>query len=329
MWKDKRLTLVFPGQGSQYTGMGKDLYNHFGCVREVYEEASQVLGYDLADMCFREQPAGKGAMRGKALDKTIYTQPAVFATSYACFRAFEAACREKKMSLTVASLAGHSLGEYTALVVSGAIDFKTCLCLVNKRAAYMSQVGNGSGEAGLMAILSRNGELDQIQIDALCRAYGVHVTVNNTRRQIVVGGLKTGLREMARRLKKGVFTAMLKVEGPFHTPMMKRAATKFKKELGKIPIRIADKPVVANVSKRAIVDPEHIRTELYEQIFQVVDWRGSMEKIIGEGGKRFIEVGPKRVLTRMFQDIDPSVISLNVEDTKSLRETLTQLADRN
>jgi [acyl-carrier-protein] S-malonyltransferase len=324
-----KITLVFPGQGSQYVGMGKDLYEHFECVREVYAQASEILGYDLADICFKESETGKDAPPGRDLNKTIYTQPAVLATSYACFRALQESCRERGIRLKVSSLAGHSLGEYTALLVSGAMDFRTSLSLVRKRAFYMSDVGNSRQDAGLMAIMSRNGGLDPRHIHSLCRDYGVHITVNNSRRQIVVGGLIKHLKAMSRMLKKGFSTAMLKVEGPFHSPFMKRAASKLRKDLKKTPIRIAASPVVANVSKRAIVDPDHIKAELYEQIFRVVDWRGSMEKIIANGGGTFIELGPKRVLSRMFRDIDPSVDSLNVEDRASLQRTVQALATNN
>lgn len=327
MVKTNKMTLVFPGQGSQYVGMGKDLYDHFECVRDVYSQASEILGYDLADICFRESGAGKDTVGD--LHKTIYTQPAVLTTSYACFRAFQETCKEQGIDLRVSSLAGHSLGEYTALLVSGAMDFKTCLSLVRKRASYMSEQGRNGSDAGLMAIMSRNGGLDPKLIRSLCRDHGVHISVNNSKRQIVVGGLKKHLGEMSRKLKKGITTAMLKVEGPFHSPLMKRAASKFRKDLKKSPMRIAASPVVANVSKEAIVDPNHIRAELYEQIFQVVDWRGSMEKIIGNGVHHFIEVGPKRVLSRMFRDIDPSVQSLNVEDRESLQRTVRALAANN
>ena len=327
MAKIKKMTLVFPGQGSQYVGMGKDLYDHFQCVRDVYTQASESLGYDLADICFREVGDKKNTHQAGDLHRTIYTQPAVLATSYACFRALQESCREQGVNLNVSSLAGHSLGEYTAFLVSGAMDFKTSLSLVSKRAVYMSDTGNRG--AGLMAIMSRKEGLDSRHIHSLCRDYDVHITANNSRRQIVVGGLIKHLKEMSRKLKKGITTAMLKVEGPFHSPLMKRAASKFRKDLKKSPIKIAGSPVVANVSKRAIVDPNHIRDELYEQIFQVVDWRGSMEKIIGNGGNHFIELGPKRVLTRMFRDIDPSVVSLNVEDRESLQRTVRALAVNN
>lgn len=329
MGQTKKITLVFPGQGSQYVGMGKDLYDHFQCVRDIYTLASETLGYDISEMCFREPGTVKDGHGQGDLHKTIYTQPAVLATSYACFMALEESCREQGIHLNISSLAGHSLGEYTALLVSGAMDFRTCLSLVRKRALYMSDAGTGNSAAGLMAIMSRKVGLDPGHIHALCRDYHVHITVNNSKRQIVVGGLIRHLKAMSRRLKKGITTAMLKVEGPFHSPFMKRAASKFRKDLKKTPMRIAASPVVANVSKRAIVDPDHIRAELYEQIFRVVDWRGSMEKIIGNGGKHFIELGPKRVLTRMFRDIDPSVVSLNVEDRASLQRTVQALATNN
>jgi [acyl-carrier-protein] S-malonyltransferase len=327
---NNKITLLFPGQGSQYSGMGKDLYDNHGVVREIYELANQVLGYDLPDLCFKKSILGKAAVQKRDLDKTIHTQPAVLATSYACFRVLQEACKERKIKLNIALLAGHSLGEYTGLLVSGAIDFETCLCLVKKRATYMSQVGEGYPGAGLMAIVSKNGGLDYDQISSMCKDFGVYITLNNTKRQIVVGGSKRQLMVMSKELRKeDTSVTMLKVEGPFHTPIMKPAAARFRKELEKSNISIASIPVVANVSAEAIVDPNHIRTELYSQIFRAVHWRRSVEKIIGAGGDLFIEVGPKKVLTRMLKDIDPSVRSLNIEDSESLENAVAELAKMN
>jgi [acyl-carrier-protein] S-malonyltransferase len=135
---------------------------------------------------------------------------------------------------------------------------------------------------------------------------------------------------MAKKLKREEKLAtMLNVEGPFHTPIMKPAASKFKIELDKSNVSIASKPVVANVSTDAIVDPDHIRKELYSQIFQVVDWRGSMEKAVRNGGNLFIEVGPKKILTNMLKDIEPTVSSMNVEDMASLERAVQVLANNN
>jgi len=146
-------------------------------------------------------------------------------------------------------------------------------------------------------------------------------------KQVVVGGFKKNLSDMAKSLKKErIMAHVLKVEGPFHTPLMKPAADRFKKALDQEKIFVALKPVIANVTKEAIVDPGHIRKELYEQIFTLVDWRGSVEKMIDNGVDLFIEVGPKKVLSNMIKDIDGSVPSLNVEDEASLRRTVRVLA---
>ena len=181
-----------------------------------------------------------------------------------------------------------------------------------------------------MAIIDRNGGLNYNRICDLCRDFEVYITLNNSKRQIVVGGSKKQLSEMAKQLKREKKLAtMLNVEGPFHTPIMKPAASKFKRELDKSNVSIASKPVVANVSTDAIVDPDHIRQELYRQIFQVVDWRRSMEKAVGNGGNLFIEVGPKRVFTNMLKDIDSTVSGMNVEDMASLENTVKALANSN
>ncbi|MBW2116732.1 MAG: ACP S-malonyltransferase [Deltaproteobacteria bacterium] len=325
--KYKKITLVFPGQGSQYVGMGKEFYDRFDFVKDIYNQAKQVLGYDLSEQCFRKRKFGKMIMHKDDLNKTIYTQPAVLTTSYACFKVFEKTLRERGLDVNVPLLAGHSLGEYTALLIAGAMDFKTCLSLVKTRATYMTDLGRGYPGAGLMAIVGKKKELDYDSVCTLCKDFGVYVTLNNTPKQIVVGGSKKNLAAMSKKLKEdGKRSTMLKVEGPFHTPIMKPAANKFKRVLDKIPIRIASKPIIANVSTHAIVDPDHTKKELFEQIYKIVDWRGSVEKLINNGGDLFIEVGPKKVLSNMIKDIDPSIPNLNVEDVESLEKTANELA---
>ncbi|MBW2359125.1 MAG: ACP S-malonyltransferase [Deltaproteobacteria bacterium] len=282
--KTRRITLIFPGQGSQYVGMGKELFDRFKLVREIYDEATQVLGYDISELCFKKHTFGK-FMHKADLNRTIYTQPAVLTMSYACYRVLEETCKECNVDLNTSLLAGHSLGEYTALLISGAMDFKTTLSLVQKRATFMTEWGKAYPDAGLMAIVDKGRELDYDRICALCKDFGVYVTLNNTRSQVVVGGSKRRLAEMGKELKReGKRSTMLKVEGPFHTPIMKPAADKFKKELDKSEIHIASKPVMANVTSEAIVDPAHIRKELHEQIFKIVNWRGGIERIAAKEG---------------------------------------------
>jgi [acyl-carrier-protein] S-malonyltransferase len=326
--KRKRTILIFPGQGSQYVGMGKELYDKFKLVRDIYDEASQVLGYDISELCFKKHKFGKFLHKAD-LNKTIYTQPAVLTMSYACFKALDETCKENDVDLNVSLLAGHSLGEYTALLVAEAIDFKTILTLVHKRATLMTEWGKSYPGAGLMAVVDKGKELDNDKICALCKDFGVFITLNNTKSQIVVGGSKKRLAEMGKELKSnGLRSTMLKVEGPFHTPIMKPAADKFKKELEECEIDFASKPIMANVTSEAIVDPKHIRQELYKQMFNVVDWRGTIERIISKGENTFIEVGPKRVLSNMIKDIDPSVARLNIEDIESLEKTVKGMQDQ-
>lgn len=325
--KYKRIALLFPGQGSQYAGMGKELYDNHQVVRDVFDEAGNVLEYDVGEKCFKKPALGMKLMHKPDLDRTIYTQPAMFVSGYSFFKALEETCQEYGAQLNPSFFAGHSLGEYTALAAAGAMEFSTCMGLVQKRADYITEFGDHYPDAGLMALVDRGSDLDYGRVESLCKQYQVYMTLLNTNKQVVVGGFKKNLSVMAKSLKKdGILATLLKVEGPFHTPLMKPAADRFKKALDQERMFVALKPLIANVTKEAIVDPVHIRKELYEQIFTLVDWRGSVEKMIENGADLFIEVGPKKVLTNMLKDIDGSVPRLNVEDEESLRRTVKVLA---
>ena len=324
--KYNKIALVFPGQDSRYVGMGKELYDKFKCVRDVYDKASQVLKYDISKKCFKKSNLGKRVLRRTELDKAIYAQPAVLTTSYACFRVLEERCKQCNVDLSVSFLAGHSVGEYTAFLVSGTMDFKTCLNLVQKRASYITELDKTCAATGLMAIADKAKGFHYERIRSLCESFGVYVSQNNTKSEIVVGGYKKSLSKLSKELRKrGSLTKMLKAEGPLHTPIMKQAAEKFKIELDKYNFYIASKPTIANVTTEAIVDPNHIRKELYEQVYGIVDWRGSIEKAINDGGDLFIEVGPGRVLSNMIEGIDSSIPKLNVEDIGSLEKTVREL----
>jgi [acyl-carrier-protein] S-malonyltransferase len=325
--KYQRIALVFPGQGSQYAGMGKELYDQYKVVRDVFEEAGNVLGYDIAEKCFKKRGLGKKIIQKSDLDRTIYTQPAMFVVGYAFFKLLEEACQGEDFEINPSFFAGHSLGEYTALAAAGAMDFRTCMGLVQKRAKFITEFGDHYPDAGLMALVDRDGELEQERVESLCKQFQVYVTLLNTKKQVVVGGFKKNLTDLSKHLKKErILATLLKVEGPFHTPLMKPAADRFNQELAEEKIFVATKPIIANVSRDAIVDPDHIRKELYEQIFTRVDWRGSVRKMVENGADLFIEVGPKKVLTNMIRDIDTSVRMLNVGDEESLQQTVEELS---
>jgi [acyl-carrier-protein] S-malonyltransferase len=324
--KYEKVALIFPGQGSQYVGMGKEFYDRFKLVRDIFDEAGSVLGYDIAEKCFKKPIPGTAIIHKPDLDRTIYTQPAVMVTSYACYRIFEEMCKEVGVHPSVRFLAGHSLGEYTALLVAGAMDFRTCADLVNKRATCITEFSEAYPHAALMAIVNKRGDLDCGRIETLTQEAQVHIALNNTRNQLVVGGFKKNLEELSKTLKKeSLFSTILKVEGPFHTPLMKPAADRFNNDLAASRLYIAHKPVIANVSAQAIVDPLHIRKELHEQIHTCVDWRRGAERMVENGADLFIEIGPKKVLSGMIKSIAPDIPTLNVEDVASLEATIKEL----
>ena len=371
--KYEKVVLVFPGQGSQYVGMGKDLYyadkhpSVRDSVREVYTKANKILGYRLEDICFteskfkeiirrfdeqvesfmsqhRKHPSTEtNGINGKKhhltnylvkspLDMTLYIQPAVFTTSYACYTALEEMCKDASIQLNPFKVMGHSLGEYTAAVVSGEMDFETTLGLVNYGSKVMSDAARERPRTKLMAVMDKK-ELNYNMIENLCNEYGqVFWALINSPRQIVVGGNEKKLREISRKLnKKGIYTKILDLDAAFHTPFMLEPGKKLKKKLDNITIYPARTPIVANAitddaTKEPIylTEPNLIRREFSDQMRKRVRLKGGVEKVIKDGADLFIEIGPKMV-SRFIRETNPNVSVLNVYDIKSLEETVKEL----
>jgi [acyl-carrier-protein] S-malonyltransferase len=307
-----KIGFVFSGQGSQYIGMGKELYENIPACRKVFEEADDVLGLSISKMCF-EGPK-------EDLDKTENTQPAVVAVSTAALRALE----ESGIKAEVA--AGFSLGEYSALICSGALNFKDGISLVKKRGAFMqSAVPVGIGTMAAVLGLERD-----IVINCCQRAgtEGVVEAVNfNCPGQIVIAGEVKAVEKAVELAKaEGASRSlMLPVSAPFHSSMLSPAAQKLKEELEKIQIGELRLPVLANVNADYINSVDDIRGLLVKQAMSPVLWEDIIRKMLKDGVDTFIELGPGRTLSGFIKKIDRKVTTLNVEDLKSLEKTLETL----
>lgn len=299
-----RIAFLFPGQGAQTVGMGRRLYEAVPAARALYDRAGDVLGYDLAKLCF-EGPA-------EELDSTVVSQPAIFVTSLAALESLRADAPDVVLSCEAA--AGLSLGEYTALVFADVLSFEDGLWLVQKRGEAMQDAADAT-PGGMVSILG----LERSEVDRLCReARGNEVLqIANLLcpGNIVVSGT-TSACERAAELAPG-FGAMkaipLAVAGAFHTAIMKPADARLAEALTKISLRPPRIPVVSNVDARTHDDPEEIRQLLIRQVVEPVLWEDSMRYLIAEGFDGFYEVGPGKVLRGLMRRIDRGVSCQNVE----------------
>lgn len=298
-----RIAFLFPGQGAQTVGMGRRLAESLPSARRLYDCAAEVLGYDLAKLCF-EGPA-------EELDSTVCSQPALFVTSLAALEALREESPDVVLSCEAA--AGLSLGEYTAMVFAGVMDFDDGLRLVQKRGAAMQQAADAT-PSGMVSILG----LERVEVEALCeKARGEEILeVANLLcpGNIAVSGTIAACEraaEMARSF--GALKAVpLAVAGAFHTQIMRPADERLAAALADVPMSRPKIPVVSNVDARPHDDPEEIRQTLIRQILHPVRWEDSMRYLLQEGFDQFYEVGPGRVLQGLLRRIDRKIACQSV-----------------
>lgn len=308
-----RIGLVFPGQGSQSVGMGKLLYDAYPSLKSVYDEASSVLGYDVAALCFTG-PAER-------LNLTEFTQPALLVSSIAAFTLL------KPVGLKPVAVAGHSLGEYSALVAAGGLEFRDAVGLVQKRGRYMSEaVAPGAGLVA--ALLGMTAET----VKGVCRLAsptGVVAAANfNSPGQVVIAGEKAAVERAielakAQGCKKAI---LLPVSVPVHTPLMQQAADRLAQDLAEVRWSDLRAPLVNNAEAKAISRAPEIQASLIRQLPSSVLWEDTVRTMGTMGVTTFIEVGPGTVLTGLIKRILPDARVLNVNDPKSLDATLTAVS---
>jgi len=304
--------LVFPGQGSQSVGMGKALCDAHPSLKQVYDDASSVLGYDAAALCF-EGPAER-------LNRTEFTQPALLVSSIAALKTLEPA------GVKPIAVAGHSLGEYSALVAAGGVSFRDAVGLVQKRGRYMSEaIPPGTGLVA--ALLGLTPEV----VNGVCRAasmVGVVAAANfNSPGQVVIAGEKAAVERAIELAKeKGCKKAIpLPVSVPVHTPLMQQAADRLAKDLAAVHWLDLKVPLINNAEAKAINRASEIQASLVRQLPSSVLWEDTVQVMGKMGVTTFIEVGPGTVLTGLIKRILPDAKLLNINDPKSLGATLSAL----
>jgi [acyl-carrier-protein] S-malonyltransferase len=299
----KKIGVVFPGQGSQYVGMGKKLYDDFDYVNRLFSEADETLGYSITDLCFNGPE--------DELRQTYNTQPALLLVSYAVWSVFS-----KENGAQPFLFSGHSLGEYTALLASGFFSFGDALRITRKRGLLM-EASCPKGKGGMVALIGADMKKVMPVLTEISHDDYVAVPANlNSAEQMVLSGDMNALRESVERLKgtgayrKAVF---LNVSGPFHSPLMKAAAEKLKEELEGTPKGVMHVPVVSNVDATPEQNSDLMADKLYRQMFSPVLWEGCVRRMAAEGVDMFLEVGPQKVLTNLIKRIVPDIPCYSVE----------------
>ncbi|WP_026574850.1 ACP S-malonyltransferase [Bacillus sp. UNC438CL73TsuS30] len=310
-----KIAFVFPGQGSQTVGMGKEAAEQNSKMMSYFTKADETLNSSLSKIIF-EGPQ-------EELTLTVNAQPALLTTSIALLSLFE------KSGIQADFLAGHSLGEYTALVAAGALTFEEGVYAVRKRGEFM-EVAVPNGEGTMAAVLG----LDRVKLAAACNevselGYPVSLANLNCPGQIVISGSRKGVELAGEKAKEAGAKRVipLEVSGPFHSSLMKPAAAELKGVLDGLNMQDGKIPVIANVSAEPMEKAEEIKEKLIEQLFSPVLWEDSVQKMIELGVDTFIEVGPGKVLSGLIKKIDRSVKTYSISDASSCKDVIEALKE--
>jgi len=302
----KSIAFTFPGQGSQYVGMGRELFENFSVARQIFEEADDSLHFSVSGLCFKGPE--------EALKLTENTQPAVLTTSVAALKVLQA-----ERGIAPQFAAGHSLGEYSALVASEALAFSQAVKIVRLRGKFM-QEAVPVGEGAMAAVLGMERE----QVENLCEEISsgeVLAPANfNSPGQIVIAGHTKAVARAVERVKQeGKKAVLLPVSAPFHCSLMKPAGERLEKALQEISVSDLKIPVVTNVEAEANTSKDAVKGLLVAQVSSPVRWEESMRKMIGKGIEQVVEIGPGKVLSGLMKRIDSRVETKNVEDLQTLK----------
>ncbi|ALF10120.1 ACP S-malonyltransferase [Parageobacillus thermoglucosidasius] len=308
-----KIAFIFPGQGSQTVGMGKDVAQSDANIAAVFQSADERLGFSLSSLIF-EGPQ-------ETLTLTYNAQPALLTTSVALLQ------KVKEAGITADYVAGHSLGEYTALVAAGAISFTDAVYAVRKRGEFMEKAVP-AGEGTMAAVLGMDAAaLEAVTNEISEQGDPVQLANLNCPGQIVISGSKAGVEKAGNLAKeRGAKRVIpLEVSGPFHSLLMKPAASHLQEVLNTIAIRDAEIPVIANVTAQPVVKKEEILRLLIEQLYSPVRWEQSVETMIRLGVDTFVEIGPGKVLSGLVKKISRNVRVYAVNDLASLQATVAAL----
>ncbi|MGB9677549.1 MAG: ACP S-malonyltransferase [Candidatus Ratteibacteria bacterium] len=296
-----KIGIVFPGQASQYVGMGKEIIEENKKYIEILKIGERITNLPLIEKIFT------GPIED--LTRTLICQPSVFGVSLLLWEYFK-----EKTDITPFSFAGHSLGEYTALCATEVFSIEEGFYLVKRRAEIMDEISqkiNGS----LLAIIGINIK----DVEKIIKNYEIEISNINSYNQIVVGGKKEELEKLAIYLKeKKIKNVFLKVSGPFHTKYMKEAADIFKEDVEKVDFKNPKFPVYMNYSGKKTMDKEEIKNGILKQLYSPVRWVETIENMVEDGVNCFVEIGPKNVLKKLIESINPQIPSFNIENQQTL-----------